>query len=539
MSLFNLKEIFLFINMKDSFKHDGRCLCIYSMATQYEPGIARDGAQQSPWQINLNSISTPATVAAGTVYDALVVGGGMTGFTAAIGLAKAGKRVVLAEAHTVGFGTTGGTSAHINTFADTTYAEVDQPELFANAVTEGAGLIKTYIDEFKIDCDYETKAGYLYAETDKEAKQLNDIYEGAIKAGVAVEYVSEVPTPVDYKKALLWPGQAQFQPLKYLLGLEKAFLSLGGVVLENTLVSGVNTASGIHIADTNHGPVSARAVIYATHLPPNINVFNFECAPYRSYVMAVKIKSGKYPEALIYDSQEPYHYVRTHVIDGQELLLVGGLDHKTGHEDPEKAFADLEKYVRKYYSVSSVKYRWSSQYYVPVDGLPYIGQMPLAANGIYCATGYNGNGMMLGSIAGKILSDLVTGRESKYEQLFSPARVKPVDSFTEFVKENADVAYHFVADRFGIKDSDSLKRLQPGTGKVVDVDGEKIAAYRDEAGKIHALSPICTHAACIVNWNASEKSWDCPCHGARYDIAGKVLTGPATKDLLKMDADES
>jgi nitrite reductase/ring-hydroxylating ferredoxin subunit len=275
-------------------------------------------------------------------------------------------------------------------------------------------------------------------------------------------------------------------------------------------------------------------VIYATHMPPNINLFNFECAPYRSYVMAVKLKNNNYPDALIYDCQEPYHYVRSHTFNGEHLLIVGGMDHKTGHEDPENAFTELEKYIRKYYDVSQIKYKWSSQYYVPVDGLPYIGKMPLAADGIYCATGYNGNGMMLGSIAGKILSDLVRKRSNKYENLFSPSRIKPLDSFSEFVKENADVAYHFVRDRIGIHESDSLKRLEPGTGKVVEVDGKKIAAYRDENGEIYALSAVCTHAACIVNWNSEEKSWDCPCHGARFDINGEVLTGPATINLEKI-----
>ena len=145
--------------------------------------------------------------------------------------------------------------------------------------------------------------------------------------------------------------------------------------------------------------------------------------------------------------------------------------------------------------------------------------------------------MMLGSISAKIISDLILGKKSKYEKIFSPSRIKPVDGFAEFVKENADVAYHFLADRMAIKETDSLKRLRPGTGKVVEVDGEKIAAYRDEQGTIHALSPVCTHAKCIVNWNSEEKSWDCPCHGARYDINGKVLTGPATKELERILAD--
>jgi glycine/D-amino acid oxidase-like deaminating enzyme/nitrite reductase/ring-hydroxylating ferredoxin subunit len=498
--------------------------------------IPRDGALVSPWQKDL---STPVQSVAvnNQIFDCLIVGGGITGLTAALSLQQAGKKTIIAEAHTTGFGTTGGTSAHINTFADTTYKEAESAfgnkgaQLFADAINEGFAVIKSHVDALKIDCDYEPKTGYLYAENEDEVKLLADIYEGATNVGVPVQYVKEVPTPVPFQKALAWDGQAQFHPLKYLQGLQKAYLATGGIVLENTRVTGVTTEDGFHLA----GDTKAKAVIYATHMPPNINLFNFECAPYRSYVLAVKLKSGNYPDALVYDTQEPYHYVRSHVIEGQELLLIGGLDHKTGHEDMEKAFANLEKYIRKYYNVSSVKYRWSSQYYVPVDGLPYIGQMPLAADGIYCATGYNGNGMMLGSIAGKILSDLVSGKGSKYEKLFSPSRIKPIDGFSEFVKENADVAYHFVADRLNIYETDSLKRLQPGTGKVVEVGGEKIAAYRDEAGVIHALSPVCTHAACIVNWNGEEKSWDCPCHGARYAINGQVLTGPATRPLSKID----
>jgi glycine/D-amino acid oxidase-like deaminating enzyme/nitrite reductase/ring-hydroxylating ferredoxin subunit len=507
--------------------------------------IARDGAKESTWQEAISDSFLTADIIPEKIFDTLVVGGGITGVTAALLLQNGGRQTIIAEAHGPGFGTTGGTSAHINTFADTTYPEAESAfgeegaHLFANAIAEGFRLIKTNIDTYHIDCDYEDKAGFLYAENEDEVKQLDEIYKGALKAGVAVSYTKEVPTPVPFKKALVWDGQAQFHPLKYLQGLQKAYLEAGGVILGNTRITGVETTDGIHAAKSSTGTIRAKALIYATHMPPNINLFNFECAPYRSYVMAVKLKSGTYPDALIYDSQEPYHYMRSHTIDGQQLLIVGGLDHKTGHEDPEKAFADLEKYIREYYHVSSVKYRWSSQYYVPVDGLPYIGRMPLVADGIYCATGYNGNGMMLGSVAGKILSDLVRKRPSPYEKLFDPCRIKPIDGFSEFVKENTDVAYHFVADRINVHETDSLKRLRPNTGKVVEVNGEKIAAYRDEAGVIHALSPVCTHAACIVNWNGEEKSWDCPCHGARYDIHGNVLTGPATKNLPKINSNEN
>lgn len=501
----------------------------------------RDGQHISPWQNNTSDQPAKAILYGSDEFDALIVGAGITGLTAGLLLQKAGKKVLIVDAHRPGFGTTVGTSAHINTFADTTYKEAESAfgqqgaQLFADAINEGFALIKANIEQYQINCDYAAKPGYLYAEDEDQAKQLEDIYNGANQVGVPVAYADEVPTPIKYIKAARFDNQAQFHPLKYLKALQEKFEKAGGQLLEETIIDSVDNAGDIHIAKAGEVSMKAKSVIYATHIPPKITSFSFRCAPYRSYVIAVKLKGHHYPDALIYDLQEPYHYFRTHEIDGQPLLLAGGNDHKTGHDDPEKAFADLEKYTRQHYAVSSVKYRWSSQYYVPVDGFPYIGQMPEASNGTYCATGYNGNGMMLGSIAGKILSDLILSGASKYEKVFSPSRIKPIDGFTEFVRENADVGYHFVADRFGIPETDSLKRLAPGTGKLVEVDGKKIAAYRDEEGNIHALSPVCTHAACIVNWNAEEKSWDCPCHGARYDVDGNVLTGPATRNLNRYE----
>jgi glycine/D-amino acid oxidase-like deaminating enzyme/nitrite reductase/ring-hydroxylating ferredoxin subunit len=503
--------------------------------------IERDGKLESPWQHGLpNVVSTKPGKITETVYDCLVIGGGITGLTTALLLQKAGKNVMLAEANTIGFGTTSGTSAHINNFADTTYKEAESAfgkegaKLFANAISEGFAIIKKNIADYKIDCDYEDKIAYVYAEDDKQVDQLTALYDDLAQVDIPADFVDEVPIPVPFKNAVKIEGQAQFHPLKYLQALQKNYLAAGGNLLEHTLITKVSTEDDVHTAESAQVTLRAKSIVYATHMPPNINVFNLECAPYRSYVLGVKLGNDKYPDALIYDLEDPYHYFRTHTIDGQKLLIAGGNDHKTGHEEPDKVFADLENYVRKYFSVSSVKYGWSSQYYIPADGLPYIGQMPLTAKGIYCATGFNGNGMMFGSVAGKILSDLIINGDSVYQALFDPCRIKPIDGFKEFVTENADVAYHFVTDRFGIAESDSLKRITPGTGKLVEVDGKKVAAYHDEDGIIHALNPTCTHMGCIVGWNPEEKSWDCPCHGARFDIDGKVLTGPATINLAQI-----
>jgi glycine/D-amino acid oxidase-like deaminating enzyme/nitrite reductase/ring-hydroxylating ferredoxin subunit len=509
------------------------------MATEKDQIIARDGALNSPWQSGLISLKSTTSIDTNTIYDVVIIGGGITGMTAALLLQNAGKQCLLVEAESIGYGTTGGTSAHINTFADTTYTEAQSAfgkegaQLFAEAINEGFALIKENIKTYKIACDFEIKKGYVYAENNDQVKELEDLCMGMHDVSLDCNYTDEVPTPVPHQVAVVMENQAQFHPLKYLQGLQKAYLKAGGLILENRRIESVKIENKIHLAQSGDQTLKAHKVIYATHVPPGITIFSFRCAPYRSYVLGVKLKDNNYPDGLVYDLQEPYHYFRTHTIEGEKYLIVGGNDHKTGHDDPEKAFASLEKYVRKYYKVASVDYRWSSQYYIPVDGFPYIGHI----DGIYCATGFNGNGMMLGSISAKILSDLILEKKTKYEKVFSPSRIKPIDGFTEFVKENADVAYHFVADRFKVHETDSVKRLSPDTGKVVEIDGQKIAAYKDADGKVHALNPVCTHAGCIVNWNAEEKSWDCPCHGARFAIDGKILTGPATRNLEEVNPD--
>lgn len=510
------------------------------MKAMKNQSINRDGDNLSPWQVNLEFEKASLNTETEEIYDCIIIGAGITGITAALNLRNAGKKVIIIDARNAGYGTTGGTSAHINTFADTTYKETenafgkDGANLFAGAVNSGLDIIRKNITTFNIECDFEEKPGYVYAENDDQVEQLEELYDGTVNVGVPISYTEEIPIPIPFKKAVLLPGQAQFHPLKYVQALVQAYKTAGGVIIEDTRIEKLQTENEIHSAISGEKIYKARNIIYATHTPPGINVFSFRCAPYRSYVLAVKLENGEYPPALIYDMQDPYHYFRTHKIEGHELLLLGGNDHKTGHDDPIQAFEELEKYARKHFDIASVEYKWSSQYYVPVDGLPYVGQIPFYAPGIYCATGYNGNGMMLGSISAEILAHLILGKEHPYEKLFSTGRIKPIDGFTEFVKENADVVYHFVADRLSVHETDSLKRLKPGTGKVVKLDGRKIAAYRDANGEIHALSPVCTHAACIVNWNQEEKSWDCPCHGARYDIEGRVLTGPAERNLGKI-----
>ena len=504
--------------------------------------LQRDGANKSPWQ-NITKLTTANTTIGQTnTYDVIIIGAGITGITTALLLQKAKKNCLVLDTGNIGFGTTGGTTAHINTFFDSTYPEIESDfskeasKLVADAGKLALETISSFINEYQIDCDFETKAGYLFSETEKETEQLNEIFEAAQTAGVDVDRSTTNNLPISFIQSLKFEGQAQFHPLKYVQALAKEFIALGGTIKENTFIKDAKQEDDQCIATSATETFTGSYLVYATHLPPGINKFSFRCAPYRSYALGIRLTDEQqYPNGLAYDMQEPYHYFRTHVVDGEKILILGGADHKTGHDNPQQAFTDLEQYASQYFIIKDIPYQWSSQYYVPVDGLPYIGRMEKEDDRIFVATGYNGNGMTWGTISGHIISDLILGKQNQFSELFDPCRMKPVAGFTEFVKENADVAYHFVVDRFKAEDIETFRELGKDEGKVVEYEGQKLAVYKDNEGIITALNPTCTHAGCIVTFNNEEKSWDCPCHGGRFDINGNVLCGPPRENLSSIE----
>jgi nitrite reductase/ring-hydroxylating ferredoxin subunit len=336
----------------------------------------------------------------------------------------------------------------------------------------------------------------------------------------------------------VYSRQAQVHPTRYVQALANAIEQGGGAIFENCRVESFEQEDDVLVVSTGNGTIRARNLVWATHIPPGINLLHFRNAPYRSYAIAVTLNNDAYPDGLAYDMFDPYHYYRTQEIDGQKYLIVGGEDHKTAHEEnTEACFNDLIAHTRKLFDVAAVTHRWSSQYFEPSDGLAYIGHLPGNPDNVYVATGYSGNGITYSHIAAITLTDLITGGSSDYADLFKPGRIKPVAGFTEFVKENADVVAQFVSKRVGTEKIDGLAELAPGEGRVVKYEGDNLAIYKDDSGKVYALNPVCTHAKCVVGWNSAEKSWDCPCHGARYDLNGNVLTGPARRGLEKVELD--
>lgn len=506
--------------------------------------MKRDGFLKSLWQDQVPDFVPQSGMGSKRDYDVLVAGGGITGITTALQMQKAGLQCIVMDAQSLCFGTTGGTTAHLNTFLDTGYHRVENDfgiegaRLLAKATHAALDLYHSNVEEYAIDCGYEQKDGYLYAQDEKQTEELNQILEASRKAGVDVAYTDRIPVPMEFQKAIVYHEQANLHPSRYVYALARAFEGKGGVILQNCMVKSF-TGDAILEVETTQGLFRAKSLIWATHIPPGVNLLHFRCAPYRSYALAVTLNNESYPNGLAYDMYDPYHYYRTQLVSGKKYLIAGGEDHKTAHEEnTEACFTRLEAHVRKYFDVKDVAFRWSSQYFEPSDGLAYIGHLPGNPDNVFVATGYGGNGMTYSHIASIELTSLVIKKESAFDNLFRPARVKPVAGFANFVKENADVIKEFVGKRLSMEKLNDLADIAPGQAKLVKYEGKSLALYKDEGGQLHAVSPVCPHAKCAVGWNSAEKSWDCPCHGSRFTIDGMVLTGPAREGLEVVEIEQ-
>lgn len=515
------------------------------MTTTGDGPLRRDGRLHSLWQDTVPASPTDEEIS-GSAWDVAIVGAGITGLTTALRLAKAGRRCLLLEARNPGFGTTGGTTAHLNTVLDFSYPTVrrgfgeDGARLLAKGLHEAMALIRDNVQDHTEGCGFRLLPSYTYCTSDDQRKQLEEMLHATRDAGVSASWVDQAPIPFPHTGAMMVPGQAQLHPLRYLHGLLRAFRSLGGVLVENCRVTGLDEEEDGCRLSTARGAFRAGHVVYATHIPPGVDLLHFRCAPYRSYALAADLQAGTYPEALLYDMEDPYHYYRTQVIDGRPSLIAGGEDHKTGHgEDTRAHFTALEAHVRRYFPVEAVTHRWSSQYFEPADSLPYIGRLPGHGPRVWVATGYGGNGMMLGTLAAIVLEEAIVHGGGPYAKLFDPGRVGPVAGFGNFAREAADVAAHFLSKPFlGEHDVDA-SALAPGEGRLLRHGGNITGLYKDDTGALHAVDPACTHIRCTVKWNRAERTWDCPCHGSRFDVDGRMLTGPARRDLRTVPFDTS
>jgi glycine/D-amino acid oxidase-like deaminating enzyme/nitrite reductase/ring-hydroxylating ferredoxin subunit len=477
--------------------------------------------------------------------DVVIVRAGIAGLTTAYLLAREGRRVVVLDDGPVAGGETCRTTAHVVNALDERYHELERlfgeagARLAAESHTAAVDKIEEIVGAEGIDCDWSRLDGYLYAPAGEPQTELDDELAAAHRAGLtAVELVERAPLDsFDTGRALRFPRQGQFHVLKYLDGLARAIKRDGGLIFTGTHADEIESvdAQNARVRTADGHTVAARAAVVATNTPVNDRVaIHTKQAPYRTYVIGARVPKGSVPMILLWDTPDPYHYVRIQELDDADVLIVGGEDHKTGQEDDmDERYRCLEEWSRERFpSIESVEFRWSGQVMEPVDGLAYIGRNPLDGENVLIATGDSGNGMTHGTIAGMLLTDLIAGRDNPWAELYDPSR-KTLGSVVEFAKENLNVAAQY-RDLATPGDADSAADIKPGEGAVIRRGLTKVAAYRDEAGALHERSAVCTHLGCVVRWNSGEKTWDCPCHGSRFDCQdGHVVNGPAIKGLAE------
>jgi glycine/D-amino acid oxidase-like deaminating enzyme/nitrite reductase/ring-hydroxylating ferredoxin subunit len=487
-----------------------------------------------------------ASLAEDVTADVVVVGGGITGLSAAYLLAKAGKRVIVVERGRCATTDTGHTSAHLTMVTDTRVNELVERfgHNHAQAVWD-AGLaalahVDTVVREHGVDAGFEWVDGYLHAPASEDAsRQSERLAKDATLArelGFDAEYIEAVP--VVGRPGVRFVDQARIHPRKYLAGVAKAIVAQGGRIHEHSEAR--EFCAHPRAVKVNGHTVSCEDIVIATHNPlvglsgmVGATLFQTKLALYTSYVIAGRVSRGVLPDALWWDTADPYHYLRIEPYRDHDLVIFGGADHKTGQqEDTVACYRRLETHLRAIVPEIELTHRWSGQVIETPDGLPYIGQ---TAEHQYTATGYAGNGLTFGTLAGIMIADAILERPNPWTELFDPSRKALTRGVWDYVKENVDYPYYLIRDRFAGADARSIRAVKRGQGKLIERNGAKVAAYRDPAGVVTLRSAICTHMGCTVGWNTAERTWDCPCHGSRFTPAGEVISGPAEAPLAEVD----
>ncbi len=477
--------------------------------------------------------------------DVAIIGGGITGITTALLLKKAGLKVAVFEAREIGKGTTGHSTGNLYVVTDQLFSpiaskyDVEVLKQVVRSRSEAFQLIKNYVQEYNIDCDYKEQDMFIY-EDDKTSK-IEKEKKIAGDAGIAVTEMtaSHNPNtfPFDFENGIVLQEQATFNPLLYVQELARQAQGNNCSIYENTKVEQIEEGENESLLTTSLGKVVAKYVVHATHSPKGVEIqYHTVLGPYREYGVAVKLEDDSmYPDGIYWGHYNNQKFsIRTYNRNGEKFLLCIGKPHKVGQaEDNEQHIQELVTFLEKRFRISEVSFKWGGQHYKPADYLPYIGRKSDNSNQLI-ATGFSTDGLIYGTLSAIILSDLISNKKNTFSELFKASRHQPLKAAGEFVKENIDVAKEFIADRFNTEDVE-IRDIKPGEAKIIEREGQKAAVYRDTEGEISINSALCTHMGCIVHWNNAENTWDCPCHGSRFDLKGEVIEGPAFKALKKIN----
>lgn len=472
--------------------------------------------------------------------DVCIVGAGIVGLTTAYELLKAGRQVIVLDQAGIAAGQTARTTAHLCDALDDRYYELirlhgeDGAKLAAASHREAIRTIERICAEEGIDCDFRYVDGYLVlGENAEKRDELDEEYEAARRCGLDVALVDAPPGAFErFGRALLFRNQAQFHATKYMDGLARAVMRLGGRIHGFTHVLDVDDGAEPSVRTSEGRTVRAGSIVMATNTPINDRVtMHTKQGPYRTYVIAAKVDADAVPAVLLWDTLDPYHYVRTVDLEDGRYVIVGGEDHKVGQEDhPEGAYAKLEDWTRRWIpGVGETAYRWSGQVYEPVDLLGFYGRNPgVQRRNVYIGTGDSGNGITHGTLGGVTIAQLILERAAPFAELYDPARRNlHGTSLRAYVSENANMAAQY-KDYVTPGDVDSVEAIAPGEGAIVRDGVKQRAVYRDLDGQVYVHSAVCPHLGGIVAFNRAECSFDCPLHGSRFDARdGSCLNGPA------------
>ncbi len=480
--------------------------------------------------------------------DVAVVGAGIAGLSTAYALVREGKRVAVLDAAGFGAGMTAATTGHLSSAIDARFFDVEKVhgERAARRVAEShqAAIeeVAATVARERIVCGFERLPGYLFVSSaGADDSLLEREFAAARRSGLAVRLHNRSPA-LGGGRCVEFPGQAQFHPLRYLAGLASAY-SRGGGRLYRARVEEIEGGKRVRLRAEGRSVVCA-AVVVATNAPFNDRLaVHAQQAPYMSYAIGLRAREGTLTKGLYWDTDEPYHYIRALPMRGargalpgwagDELVIVGGEDHRTGQPPADDPHVRLEGWVRKRLPLmGKVEFRWGGEVLEALDGLAMIGRNPLDDDNVFVVSGDCGMGLTHGTIASLLLPALIAGRGHRWADVYDPRRLRPAAA-GRFLRQGLDVAVEY-ASRALPGEEGSAARVGKGHGAVIREDGERVAVFRDTSGHLHRCSAVCPHLGCIVAWNPIEKSWDCPCHGSRFGPEGRVFQGPANTDLERL-----
>ncbi len=479
-------------------------------------------------------LSGPLTV------DVAIVGGGIVGIMCAKLLKEAGFKVAVIEASRVAQGVTGHTTAKLTSLHGLFYHDLiktmgrERAKMYADANQTAIQYVAACASTGNMDCDFHREFACTFTETDNEVDAIQAEVDAALSLGLPAVYLNDITLPVASKAAIRFDDQAYFHPRKFLLKCAQEIPGYGSVICEMTRVNKVDDGTPC-IVHTDKGEITARFVIIGNNFPFGMEGLYFaKMEPNRSYLLAASTRDD-FPSGMFYQVEDPNHTVRLHVTDaGEKFVLVGGQGHKTGHVgDTIERYRNIEKFARERLTLDSIEYRWSTQDNRTIDRVPFIGPLSKSSKNVYVATGFKGWGMTHGIISGFILTDLIAGRENPWAPVFDPRRHISIHAVDDLIGMALDSGKHLFGGPLSKLAASSVDKFKNGEAGLARIEGETFAAHKDAHGELSAVSPNCTHMGCVVSWNNGEESWDCPCHGSRFNRHGFLEHGPATKDLEK------